>query len=242
MKDFSSDTLEFTVEAGRPDTLNKEKIRIIENNGATRISINPQSMRDETIKAIGRNHTAAEVVDAVKTTKKISRLAVNMDIIAGLPGEEPNDFKYSIDRILDLDVENITVHSLAVKRSSRLAAADKNYHYSHGESVSEMLDLAAEKLRNSGYAPYYLYRQKHMSGALENVGYAKNKFEGLYNVRMMDEHQMIVALGAGGISKAYDYETKSFTRVPNVSNYEVYIQRIDEMIKRKQDGLFDITK
>lgn len=239
---FSSDTLEFTVEAGRPDTLNKEKIRIIENNGATRISINPQSMRDETIKAIGRNHTAAEVVDAVKTTKKISRLAVNMDIIAGLSGEEPNDFKYSIDRILDLDVENITVHSLAVKRSSRLAAADKNYHYSHGESVSEMLDLAAEKLRNSGYAPYYLYRQKHMSGALENVGYAKNKFEGLYNVRMMDEHQMIVALGAGGISKAYDYETESFTRVPNVSNYEVYIQRIDEMIKRKQDALFDITK
>lgn len=233
------ETVEFTVEGGRPDTITPGKVRSIEKNGANRISINPQSMKDETIRLIGRNHTALEIVKAVNMTGEISSLAINMDIIAGLPGEDVSDFSNTIDQMLDLDVENITVHSLAVKRTSRLAEKDKEYHYLYGDLVRRMIDVAENKLGDAGYKPYYLYRQKHMSGALENVGYTKPGYSGLYNIRIMDEHQMIMALGAGGISKAYDFDNRTLTRIPNVSNYEVYIDRIDEMIDRKRAGMFE---
>lgn len=241
-KIYCHKTEEFTVEAGRPDTITPEKIRTIEKNGGTRISINPQSMKDETVKAIGRNHTSAEIREAVKCTEEISKLSINTDIIAGLPGEDVGDFSSTVEEILKLKVDNVTVHSLAVKRKSRLAEEDKEYHYSHGQIVKDMLKKADEILRNAGYSPYYLYRQKHMSGSLENLGYARPSHEGLYNIRIMDEHQMIIALGVGGISKAYDFDSRTLERVPNVNNYKIYIERIDEMIKRKQERLFEEDK
>ncbi len=229
---------EFTLEAGRPDTIDEEKLRIAKGYGARRISINPQSMKEETLKAIGRDHTPDDIRRAFEMAKKAGIPVINADVIAGLPGEGPEDMEETLKEITELGAENITVHSLAVKRASRLKEADPEYHYKKEETVTGMLGLASGMLMERGYRPYYLYRQKHMSGALENVGYARPGTEGLYNVRIMDEHQTIVALGAGGISKAYDPSTRSFTRVPNVKDYKTYIERIDEMIRRKRDHLF----
>lgn len=229
---------EITVEAGRPDTVTPEKMRVIKNHGIRRISINPQSMKQETLNAIGRDHSPQDVKAASEIARSEGIEEINADIIAGLPGEELKDFAFTLEEVIGLGADNVTVHSLAVKRSSRLKEKDPDYHYKRGRAVGEMLDHAADVLGDQGYRPYYLYRQKHMSGALENIGYCKNDAAGLYNVRIMDEHQRIIAIGAGGISKAYSPETRTLTRVPNVTNEEIYVERIDEMIERKEKDLF----
>lgn len=230
---------EFTVEAGRPDTITEGKLRVIKESGAGRISINPQTMKDETLKIIGRDHTSENILNAFEMADKVEIPSVNCDLIAGLPEETLDDFKYSLNRMLELNPENITVHTLAVKRSSRLKDADKDYHYKHGEIAAAMLDYSYERLNEKGYKPYYLYRQKHMAGAGENVGFCLPGHEGIYNARIMDEHQSILAFGAGGISKVYYPEEDRLERVPNVSNYSIYIERVDEMIERKRLYFFE---
>ncbi|MCR5481537.1 MAG: coproporphyrinogen dehydrogenase HemZ [Clostridia bacterium] len=229
---------EFTVEAGRPDTITEGKLKVIEEKGAGRISINPQTMKDSTLELIGRNHTAGDIRNAFKMAARRPALDINTDVIAGLPGETPKDFEATLSELTALRPANITVHTLAVKRASRLIDVDPDFHYKQGETVREMLVIAEKMLRSAGYRPYYLYRQKHMAGAYENTGWCLDGCESIYNIRIMDESQSIVALGAGGISKAYFPEEDRLERVPNVTNYEQYIDRIDEMIERKRINLF----
>ena len=229
---------EFTVEAGRPDTITIEKLDTIKNNGVNRISINPQSMKAHTLDLIGRSHSPKDIVDAFKIADDVGIPVVNADIIAGLPEESPEDFEDTIDNILALGPENITVHTLAVKRASRLAETDKDYHYKQGEIVGQMLEISKIKLKAAGFQPYYLYRQKHMAGSFENIGYCKENTPCIYNIRIMEERQNILALGAGGISKIYFPDENRLERIPNVSNYEIYISRIEEMLDRKEKNFF----
>ena len=233
-----SRTVEFTVEAGRPDTITLEKLKVIKKHGVQRISINPQSMKERTLELIGRSHSPDDIVKAFEKSVSAGISAVNADVIAGLPEEEPEDFAETLKRILELDPENITVHTLAVKRASRLVEMDRDYHYRQSERVKKMLEISKEMLAGAGYMPYYLYRQKHMAGAFENVGYCKEGTPCIYNIRIMEERQTVLALGAGGISKMYYPDENRLERVPNVSNYEIYISRLDEMLDRKEKNIF----
>jgi oxygen-independent coproporphyrinogen-3 oxidase len=228
---------EFTLEAGRPDTITKEKLKIMKDFGVDRISINPQTMKAETLKRIGRNHTVEEVERAFEVSQTMGFL-INADVIAGLPEESTEDFMDTLRQVKKLDPHNITVHTLSVKRGSHLIEEDAEYHYKQRTTVENMLEKGAEYLKTKGYSPYYLYRQKQMVGALENVGYSLPGCKGWYNIRIMEERQTVVALGAGGISKAYYPKEDRLERIPNVSNYEIYINRIDEMIDRKKKDLF----
>jgi len=230
--------IEITVEAGRPDTITKDKLEVIAKHKIERICINPQTMKNSTLKLIGRNHSAEQIVNAFEIARDAGIKIINADLIAGLPKEKCTDFQETLQKVIELGAENITVHTLAVKRASRLKDIDSLFHYKQENVVCEMLDFAEEMLAANGYRPYYLYRQKHMAGGLENVGYCKEQTDGIYNMRIMDEHQTIIALGAGGITKVYFPDEDRLERVPNVSNYEIYIERIDEMIKRKKDNLF----
>lgn len=229
---------EFTVEAGRPDTITREKLEIIKSSGAERISINPQSMKEETLQRIGRAHKPEDILTAFGIARKIGFSVINTDLIAGLPGEEPGDFLNSLRSIMELKPENITVHTLAVKRASKLKEIDEDYSYHQGKLVREMLERGAAVLAEAGYQPYYLYRQKQMTGNFENVGYALPGTESLYNIKIMEENQTILALGAGGISKVWYPKEKRLERIPNVSNFEIYVERIEEMLQRKRDGIF----
>lgn len=229
---------EYTVEAGRPDTITDDKLKTIKSGGADRISINPQSMKARTLELIGRSHSPEDIENAFELAGGYGLDSINADVIAGLPDENTEDFIETLNRVMALGADNITVHCLAVKRASRLIEADPDYHYRHAKVVKEMLDAGEQILSGAGYKPYYLYRQKHMAGAGENTGWCKPGKEGLYNMRIMDEHQSNIALGAGGISKIYYPEENRLERVANVTNYEQYIDRIDEMIKRKEDNIF----
>ena len=234
--DFSH-VREFTMEAGRPDTISREKLKVMADHGVTRISINPQSMKQSTLELIGRSHNAEDVFKAFHMAS-VFDFIINSDIIAGLPGESPEDFQNTLNTVIKLGAQNITIHTLAVKRASRLKEEDSEYHYKQGEVVTRMLSGSAEILRQSGYRPYYLYRQKHMAGALENVGYCKEDTACIYNIRIMEEKQSIIAMGAGAISKVYYPLENRHERVANVSNYRQYIERLDEMIDRKRKELF----
>lgn len=229
---------EFTVEAGRPDTITKEKLRVIADHGIKRISINPQTMKDSTLKLIGRSHSVEDIRQAFRTAKETGDFLINADVIAGLPEETPEDFENTLSEIISLDPANITVHTLAVKRASRLIESDASYHYRQAKTVERMLKSSGDILKAAGYRPYYLYRQKHMAGAMENTGYCKGDTPCIYNIRIMDENQSILALGAGGISKRYYPEENRLERIPNVSNYSVYIERLDEMTQRKEKNFF----
>jgi oxygen-independent coproporphyrinogen-3 oxidase len=229
---------EFCTEAGRPDTITAEKLAVLKRYGVDRISINPQSMNDITLNLIGRSHCVDDIYRAFETAAESGIPHINTDIIAGLPGEDYGMFMHTLEEVIRLAPDNITVHTLAVKRASRLREQDADYHYSGGDEVGRMVGDAAVRLGECGYYPYYMYRQKHMKGNFENVSYAKEGTESVYNIRIMDEHQTIIALGAGGISKAYYDDGNRLERVPNVSNFEVYIQRIDEMIQRKEEKLY----
>lgn len=229
---------EFTVEAGRPDTFSDEKLRIMKAAGVGRISINPQSMKEETLKIIGRAHTTEDTLKAFEMARNAGFDLINADLIAGLPDESVEDFKFSLDKMVSLGAENITVHTLAVKRASRLKEMDSCFNYRNEEIREGMLSYAHDALRECGYEPYYLYRQKHTSGNTENIGFCRNDAISAYNVRIMEEAQSILALGAGGISKIYYPDENRLERVANVSNYEIYIDRIDEMIQRKENNFW----
>lgn len=230
---------EYTIEAGRPDTINFEKLKIIKTHGCERISINPQSMKPETLVKIGRLHTPAEIEKAFELAHQLGFNSINADLIAGLPGENLSDFNASLSKIIDLGADNITIHSLAVKRTSRLKDEDPAFHYKQSSITNSMTAKGFKTLCDRGFEPYYLYRQKHMAGAGENIGYCKAGKAGLYNIRIMDEHQSILALGAGAISKRFYPEENRLERIPNVSNIGHYINRIDEMIERKDKMFFN---
>ncbi len=229
---------EFTVEAGRPETITYDKLRTIKSHNIERISINPQTMHQKTLEIIGRQHKPEDIIQAFERAKEVGIDIINADLITGLPGESPEDFAQTLDKVMALEPENITVHTLAVKRASRLVELDKDFHYKQAQTVKDMLGIAKEKLAENGFRPYYLYRQKHMAGAFENTGYCKDGAASLYNVRIMEEKQTIIALGAGGISKMYYPDENRLERVPNVSNYEIYISRLEEMLDRKEQKIF----
>lgn len=229
---------EFTVEAGRPDTFTDDKMEVLRKHDIERISINPQTMHDRTLVTIGRDHTVQQTTDAFKMAEKWNIPVVNADLIAGLPDEDVTDFIETLEQLLIYEPENITLHTLAVKRSSRLKELDENFHRKQPSVTEAMLNQAKDILTKAGYKPYYLYRQKNIAGSTENIGYCKDDTLSLYNVRIMEEAQSIIALGAGGITKVYYPEENRLERIPNVSNYEIYIERIDEMIERKAQNLF----
>ena len=228
---------EYCVEAGRPDTITEDRLQVIADHGVGRISINPQSMNDRTLELIGRTHRSDDIRRAFRLASSFDSLLINSDIIAGLPDENYEMFMNSLQEVINLGPDNITVHTLAVKRSSKLHELDAEYHYAERETGRMVYD-ARRLLAGYGYRPYYMYRQKHMAGNFENVSYAKPGTESVYNIRIMDEHQTIIALGAGGISKAYYGPSNRLERIANVSNYQIYIERIDEMIERKNKKLY----
>ncbi len=224
---------EYTVEAGRADTITEEKLSAIKRAGANRISINPQSFEDHVLREIGRNHTAEQVVSCYQMARKFGFESINMDFIAGLQGDTLDGFKRTMDIALSLSPENITIHTLSVKRSSDL--------YQDGESVAmlrenptaAMTDYSQLVLEQAGYHPYYLYRQKNTLQNLENVGFCKPGHEGLYNIYIMEELQTILALGAGAVTKLVDSESGLIRRVFNYKFPYEYIGQFDEMLRRK---------
>ena len=195
-------------------------------------------MKERTLELIGRSHSPKDILRAFEIADKSGIPVINCDLIAGLPEESVGDFEHTLETIIGLKPMNITVHTLALKRASRLIEQDSTYHETHSDVVSDMIELSHRMLRGQDYRPYYLYRLKRMAGALENTGWCKHDTAGIYNIRIMDEQQSIIALGAGGMTKVFFPEENRLERVPNVNNYEVYIERLQEMLERKEQGLF----
>ncbi len=234
---FDTKNMEYTVEAGRPDTITKEKLQLMKEYGVNRISINPQTMNEETLKAIGRRHSVEDIRRVFYEARELGHDNINMDLILGLPGEAPRDVEHTMQEILKLAPDNITVHTLAVKRASRLKEEFDQHTLSTAEALEEMLAIAANYAERMGMEPYYMYRQKNMVGNFENVGYCHPGKEGEYNVQIMEEKQTILAAGAGASTKTVDPNTDQIERIFNVKSVEDYISRIDEMIERKKKGL-----
>ena len=227
-----SQVREYTVEAGRPDTITAEKLRAIKAGGATRISINPQTMSDEVLEAIGRRHTAEDFRRAFGIARGENAGLINTDLIAGLPADTKDGFCRTLDEVLRLRPENITVHTLSLKKGSRITTEGTDIP---GEkAVSHMLDYAAKRLREEGYTPYYLYRQKFMSGGFENVGWCREGCESLYNVCIMEELCTILALGGGGSTKLVAPKTGRIERIFNAKYPLEYIENAEKMIINKE--------
>ncbi len=224
---------ELTVEAGRPDSVTEEKFRVLKKHKVTRISINPQTMNQKTLDLIGRRHTVEQVKDAFLLARKCGFDNINMDLIVGLPGETMDDVRYTMEEITKLAPENLTVHSLAIKRAAALNIWKDKFSDSI-VNTDEIIDMTAEYARKMGLNPYYLYRQKNMAGNFENVGYAREGMAGLYNILIMEEKQTIIAIGAGGSSKFVFPKENRIERIENVKDVNNYISRIDEMIDRKR--------
>ncbi len=229
-----SNLLEYTVEAGRPDAITREKLEVIKEFGATRISINPQTLNDEILQNIGRKHTAAQTLDAFMLAREIGFDNINTDLIAGLPDETPESFKNTVDKIIELDPENVTVHSLSIKKASNISANKAFPELERGKVAAEMVNYARKTLTKHGIKPYYMYRQSKTVGNLENVGYAKKGFEGLYNVFIMDETHTILACGASAVTKLREPGGDYIERIYNFKYPYEYIDRFEEMIKRKE--------
>ena len=206
----------------------------LRNCGVERISINPQTMNDKTLQVIGRQHSVADIIRAYDMAVTAGFPTINMDIILGLPGENLQDLEYTLKEIEKLDPQNLTVHSLALKRAARLNIQKQSYTEDINAAPEEMMKLASEYAKNMGQLPYYLYRQKNMGGNLENVGYTRNGHIGLYNILIMEEKQTIMAAGAGAMTKNV-LKTGDIIRVENVKDVANYISRVDEMIARKEE-------
>lgn len=222
---------EFTLEAGRPDTVTKEKMDLAKKYGVNRVSINPQTMHDKTLEKIGRKHTVEMFLDAFKIARDSGFSNINTDLIAGLPGETFEDFKESIDKIAELNPEDVTVHSMCVKRAAALKTSGERL--TEYEEMNKMLDYAMEKMEESGKEPYYMYRQKNISGNLENVGYSGPLHMSSYNINIMEEAQTIIALGGGGSSKIVMGDR--IERVVNFKEPYEYIRRFDEILDKKEE-------
>ena len=224
--------VEFTVEGGRPDTLSTEKLRIIAENGADRMSINPQTMVDPVLRACGRPHTADDVLRAYDQARAAGFKAINMDLIAGLPADTVAGFHHSLDTVLSLSPANITVHTLALKKGADLF--EKRAALPTAAHVTQMVEYANAQLNRAGYKPYYLYRQKYMSGSFENVGWSRDGLDCLYNIYMMEELHTIVSLGGGGMNKV-NLPDGTLQRFHNPKFPEQYIAQIDSVLEQKEE-------
>lgn len=222
---------EFTVEAGRPDTITEDKLEVLKKYGVNRISINPQSMNDETLNKIGRSHSSEMILNAYKMASEKGFDVINMDLIAGLPGESAQMFNYSLNEVIKLKPENITVHSLCLKRAADFKMTENML--AESETMNKMLSYTQKRMKEEGYIPYYMYRQKNSSGNLENVGYAKENTMSVYNVNIMEEKQTIIALGGGGSSKIVAGDR--IERVFNFKDPLEYIKRFDDILKKKDE-------
>ena len=225
---------EFTIEAGRPDTIDREKLMAIKNGGADRISINPQTLNDDVLRVIGRRHSAQQTLDAFALAREIGFGHINMDLIAGLPTDNIESFTATLDKICLLSPESVTVHTLAMKRSSHLTLQGKELDTAKESPAAAMLRYCEEKLAEEGYHPYYLYRQTRMEGNLENVGWAKDGFDGIYNVFVMDETHTILGVGAGAVTKLKKPASEQLERIFNYKYPYEYINGFDELLRRKE--------
>lgn len=226
---------EYTVEAGRPDTITAEKLDVLCRRGAGRVSVNPQSMDDRVLSAMGRAHRAEDIVNAYTLVRERGIPCVNMDLIAGLPADSPAGFQSSLEQVLTLGPENITVHTLALKKGSQLMnGTQEGPALPSGEAVAGMLDYAWDALAAAGQRPYYLYRQKYMSGSFENVGWTRPGFEGIYNICMMEELHTIVSLGGGGVTKLVDARRGRIQRLTNAKYPQEYLRDIDKALADKE--------
>lgn len=243
-----ADSYEFTVEAGRPDSITREKLEVLRKYNVERISVNPQTMQQKTLDLIGRRHTVEDTKKAFMLARELGFTNINMDLIIGLPREDVTDFADTLSQIKELDPDSITVHSLVVKRASRLRSVlEESGDFATEEAnrfgqMEKMLEMSQQYAKAEGYEPYYMYRQKNSAGHFgssgqENVGYAREGKECLYNILIMEEMQTIVAVGAGASTKIYHPDKKIVSRVENVKSITDYISRIDEMIDRKKGVL-----
>jgi len=233
----SGETKEFTVEAGRPDTLDREKLSMLKAAGVTRISINPQSMNSATLERIGRRHTPEEVVRAYDLARSTGHSNINMDIIIGLPGEDIDMVVKTLDAALTLKPEGLTVHTLAIKRASRLNEQGGDMGWVEEDEISGMVEAAAYYAGKMGMKPYYLYKQRYMVGNHENIGYSLPGYECLYNMQIMEEKQSIIGLGAGAVSKLVFLKEDRLERLENIKNVEYYISRFGHVMEKKLSGL-----
>lgn len=226
---------EFTVEAGRPDSITRGKLEVLKKHNVTRISINPQTMNDRTLVKIGREHKVSDIVDCFNMARELGFDNINMDLILGLMDEDLAMVENTLKKIEKLSPESLTVHTLAIKRASNLKENIDKYHLTQYEEMVKMIDLSMKYAKKMGLNPYYMYRQKHMLGNLENIGYAKEGYECIYNMQIMEEKQSNYALGAGAISKFVYVDEDRIERVDNVKNVEQYIARVQEMVDRKKE-------
>lgn len=233
-----SNLSELTVEAGRPDSITEEKLRVLKKHGVGRISINPQTMNQVTLDIIGRKHTVEQTIEMYQLARTVGFDNINMDLIVGLPGEGMEEVRHTLEEIGKLSPESLTVHSLSLKRGARLALFKDQYQEMSFVNNQEIMSLTEMEAMKMGMGPYYLYRQKNMAGNMENTGYSIPGCEGIYNILMMEEKQSILALGAGASTKlVLDHnEIKRFENVKDIRNY---LARIDEMVARKKQGIFD---
>ncbi len=225
--------VEYTVEAGRPDTITREKLEVLRRQGVERISINPQTLEDEVLAAIGRKHSARDILDAYALAREVGFDSVNMDLIAGLPRDSFEGFRRSLEGVLSLKPENVTVHTLALKKGSRLM--EEGGALPSGEETARMLDFSRDTLRGAGYLPYYLYRQKYMSGSLENVGWCLPGKESVYNIIMMEELQTVVSIGGGGVTKLVDRKNGRIVRLPNPKYPHDYLSSRNKILAQKDE-------
>ena len=227
--------MEFTVEAGRPDTITEDKLRILKEHNVSRISINPQTLNNETLKLIGREHSVEMFLNAFEMARKVGHKHINTDIILRLPNEGEKEVANTMEGLLKLSPESITVHTLAVKRASRLKETLDKYEMTDADKMDKLIGISRQYTEKMGMSPYYMYRQKNMVGNFENVGYCKPNCQCIYNVAIMEEKQSILALGAGGSTKLVNTKTNQIERIFNVKSVEDYITRIDEMLERKKN-------
>ena len=226
---------EMTVEAGRPDTITREKLEVLREHGIERISINPQTMSDQVLQAIGRRHTARDIREAFCTAREVGFACINMDLIAGLPQDSVEGFRDSLEEVLALRPENITVHTLAMKKGSRLM--EEGGALPSSEETGRMVNLSLEALEGAGYRPYYLYRQKYMSGGLENVSWCLPGTENHYNIIMMEELQSVLSLGAGGVTKLVDRSSGRIVRLTNPKYPHDYLAMSAKVLEQKDEIL-----
>ena len=226
---------EYTVEAGRPDTIDREKLRVLRAHNVTRISINPQTLNDQVLAGIGRKHTAQQIIDCFQMAREEGFDDINMDLIAGLPGETVESFRQTVDKIIALNPENVTVHTLSIKRSANFGTSweERIKALQLGQQVGQMVSYAQKALIEYGWQPYYLYKQRNTLGNLENTGYCKPGYEGRYNIYIMDETQTILAAGGGAVTKLKSNRTGKLERIFNYKYPFEYVEHFDEILRRK---------